>query len=112
VISNRRLREFWESRAADSPSAECDLTVWRKIAERADWSNFATLRKTFASADLVGNCVVFDVGNNRYRVIGRVNYAKGIVFVLMVMDHAEYDRGRWVNDCGCREPPPRRKKGK
>lgn len=41
-----------------------------------------------------------------------MNYAKGIVYILKVMDHAEYDRGRWVNDCGCREPPPKRKKGR
>ena len=60
----------------------------------------------------MGNCVVFDVGNNRYRLIGRVNYARGIVYVLTVMDHAEYDKGRWIGDCGCHEPPPKRKKGK
>ena len=112
VISNRRLREFWESRGADSLSAARDLSGWRKLTENADWQNFAALWQTFQSADLVGNCVVFDVGNNRYRLIGRVNYAKGIVYVLKVMDHAQYDKGRWIDDCGCHEPPPKRQKGK
>src|SRR5262245_40022430 len=101
VISRRRLREFWESRKGDSQVAERDLSAWYKLARRAAWDNFATMKQTFGSADRVGNCVVFDVGNNRFRLVGRVNYAKGIVYVLRVMDHAEYDRGLWVDDCGC-----------
>ena len=112
IISNRRLREYWESRGTDSRIAERDLSVWRKLTENADWTNVGALRQTFQSADLVGNGVVFDVGNNRYRLIGRVNYARGIVYVLKVMDHAEYEKGRWIDDCGCHEPPPKRKKGK
>jgi hypothetical protein len=38
--------------------------------------------------------------------------AKGIVYVLKVMDHAEYDKASWIDACGCYEPPPKRKKGK
>ena len=83
------------------------LSAWRKTTEHADWDNFFSLRQTFGSADQVGNCVVFDVGNNRFRLIGRVNYAKGIVYVLKVMDHLEYDRNTWVDDCGCHQPPPK-----
>jgi mRNA interferase HigB len=108
VISNRTLREFWKGRKTDSEIAERFLVGWRKVAEHADWSSFSSLKQTFGSADQVGNCVVFDVGNNRFRLIGRVNYARGIVYVLKVMDHAEYDKKRWVADCGCHSPPPKR----
>jgi mRNA interferase HigB len=108
VISKRRLREFWESRKQDSGIAERDLAVWYKLAKSAQWANFGALKQTFGSADQVGNCVVFDVGNNRYRVIGRINYARGILYVLGVMDHAEYDRRNWIEDCGCHKPPPKR----
>jgi hypothetical protein len=24
-----------------------------------------------------------------------------------VMDHAEYDKKRWVDECGCHNPPPK-----
>jgi hypothetical protein len=44
------------------------------------------------------------VGNNRFRLIGPVNFHKGILYVLKAMDHSEYDRGLWVTDCGCHEP--------
>jgi mRNA interferase HigB len=108
VISKRRLRQFWEVRKGDSAVAQRDLSAWHKLAKNAAWEHFAALRQTFGSADQVGNCVVFDVGNNRFRLIGRVNYAQGIVYVLRVMDHAEYDRQRWVEDCGCYKPPPQR----
>ena len=108
VISRRRLREFWQSRKGDAKVAVRNLSAWYKAARNAAWANFGVLRRTFGSADQVGNCVVFDMGNNRFRLIGRVNYARGIVYVLRVMDHAEYDRQLWAEACGCHKPPPKR----
>lgn len=108
IISKRRLREFWEARKNDSTIAERDLSTWHKTTKNGDWANFASLRQTFGSADQVGNCVVFDVGNNRFRLIGRVRYEKGIVYVLRVMDHQEYDKQLWVESCGCHKSPPTR----
>jgi mRNA interferase HigB len=107
IISRRRLREFWKSRKHDEQIAERDLSAWYKLAKHAEWNNFGALRQTFGSADQVGNCVVFDVGNNRFRVIGRVKYNKGILYVLRVMDHREYDKMIWIEDCGCHQPPPK-----
>ena len=116
VIAKPRLRQFWESRTDGAERAERDLSAWYKAARDAEWANFAALRQTFGSADQVGNCVVFDVGNNRYRLIGRVKYARprvegalaaeGIIYVLKVMDHKEYDKNRWPDECGCHQLPP------
>lgn len=108
IISKKRLREFWEARKHGSEIAKRDLSTWYKIAKSAEWSNFAALKQTFGSADQVGDCIVFDVGNNRFRLIGRVRYGSGILYVLRVMDHAEYDKQRWVEDCGCYKPPPKK----
>ena len=107
VISKKRFREFWDQRKADAEQAERDLSTWYKIAKGADWGNFAALKQTFGSADQVGNCVVFDVGNNRFRLIGRVNYVAGRLYVLKVMDHQEYDKQNWIDNCGCHKPPPK-----
>lgn len=108
VITRRRLKEFWKSRKSDFETAESDLSAWYKLAMSAEWGNFGQLKETFGTADKVGNCVVFDVGNNRFRLIGRVNFAVGIIYVLKVMDHIEYDKSRWADDCGCHQPPPRK----
>ena len=108
IISKAALRGFWESRKQLSAIAERDLSTWHKLASRAAWSNFAMLKQTFGAADQVRNCVVFDAGNNRFRVIGRVNYNKGILYILKVMDHDEYDTSPWAEKCGCYDPPPQK----
>jgi mRNA interferase HigB len=108
VIAEKRLRQFWNSRKADSKIAERDLLAWYRMAKGDKWAHFGSLKQTFGSADQVGNCVVFDVGNNRFRLIGRVNYARGIIFVLKVMDHAEYDKRLWIDACGCHRAPPKK----
>lgn len=108
VISKRQLREFWESRKHDTEIAERDLSAWYKLVKAAEWSNFGALKQNFGSSDQVGNCVVFDVGNNRFRLIGHINYKKRIVYVLRVMDHSEYDKRHWIEGCGCHKPPPKR----
>ncbi len=112
VIAKSHLRRFWEARRGDAEVGERGLATWYKLAEHADWANFGALKQTFGSADQVGNCVVFDVGNNRFRLIGRVFYASGRLYVLKVMDHEEYDKNRWIDECGCHEPPPKKASSK
>jgi mRNA-degrading endonuclease HigB of HigAB toxin-antitoxin module len=75
--------------------------------KNANWKEFKSLKQTFGSADQVGNCVAFDVGNNRYRLIGRISYRYGMLYVLKVMDHKEYDKGLRIERCGCNTPPPK-----
>lgn len=108
VISHKRLKDFWED-PKNPQDARRYLTVWYKLTLAATWHNFSDLRGTFASADQVGDCVVFDVGNNRYRLIGRVRYAKatlpGVVYVLKVLNHDEYADNDWPDECGCHKPP-------
>ena len=79
VISQRRLMQFWA---------------------------LPGLKGTFANASLVGTCVVFNVGGNKGRLVARVLDPSQKVFVLKVMTHAEYDEGKWKEECGCFEPSP------
>lgn len=104
VVSLKRLRDFW----AAHPRSEVPLRAWHAQASAADWKTFADLRTTFPSADLVGNCTVFNIGGNRFRLIGRVFFASHKVYVLRVMTHAEYDREDWAEQCGCHQGPPDR----
>lgn len=112
VISRKTLRRFWENpkRPKDVKSL---LTAWYKAVLFANWRHFADLRQTFNSSDRVGDCIMFNVGGNKYRVIGRVRYSKagipGVVYVLSIMTHPEYDENAWPDECGCFEPPPAKK---
>ena len=101
VVSPKRLKEFWEVH----PDAETSLRVWNKSVERAAWTNFMELRAVFLHADAVGSCVVFNISGNKYRLMGRVRYAKdefrGRVYVRFVLTHKEYETGKWKEDCDC-----------
>ena len=91
VISRRALAEFWNRPA--HRDAEVPLRAWFKEAERDSWTTPADIKARFASASVLkSGRVVFNVGGNKYRLVVRVNYAVGVVFVRFVGTHAEYDR--------------------
>lgn len=109
VIAKSRLRQFWEIPAhADS---EQPLLAWYTHVDHKsiDWQNWAQVRASYRSADLVGTCVVFNIGGNKYRLITRVNYRSHVVYVLKVMTHEEYDKDQWKDECDCFTPPPQKK---
>ena len=99
VISQKKLREFWEQ----YPDAEEPLRAWHRIVEKATWQNFADVRAAFPSADLVGHrdeghWIVFNVGGNKFRLVVIVFFQHGRIYVRHVLTHAEYDRGTWRED--------------
>lgn len=95
VISRKRLREFW----AVHTDAESPLKAWNAITRAAVWESFADLRRTYPSADPVGRCTVFNIGGNKYRLIAAIHFNRGKVYVRRVLTHAEYDRGKWKDEC-------------
>jgi len=97
VISRRALREF----AKRQPDAAPALDVWFKLASKAYWRNLDDVKTVFPHADLAGDCTVFNVGGNKYRVVTIIIYAVQRIYIRFVMTHAEYDKGRWKHDCGC-----------
>jgi mRNA interferase HigB len=107
IISKSRLRMFWLSGHAD---AEGPLRAWyTHVRSRVvAWESFAGVKATFATASLVGSCVVFNIGGNKYRLVTRVLYPSQKVFILKVMTHAEYDQDKWKQECGCFQPPDRK----
>ena len=93
IISRKALRTFWEEHPEEV------LNDWYRKAKRISPGNFAELRQTFASADIFGDCVVFDVGGNNYRVITHLHFRGQRLYIRAVLTHAEYDRDKWKNDC-------------
>jgi hypothetical protein len=49
-------------------------------------------------ADHVGRFTVFNVGGNKYHLIGAIHYNRGKVYVRHVLTHKEYDRGHGKDD--------------
>ena len=96
VISQKKLREFW----SDHQDAEEPLRAWYKTATRADWRDFGEVRRTCSnSVDRVGNCTVFNIGGNKYRLVASIKFQTRKIFLLHALTHKEYDIGRWKRDC-------------
>lgn len=96
IIKTSMLKEFWQAHG----EAEASLRTWSQQTKAAQWRNFAELRGTFPSADPVtvasGRAVVvFNIARNRYRLIAAVHYNTQIVYTLMILTHADYDRNAW-----------------
>src|SRR5688572_19138851 len=95
-IANYGLVEkFTKKHARSRPS----LDIWYQAALKARWSNFDDVRQTFRSADVYGDCVIFDIAGNRYRLIALIRYDLEQVTIEKVLTHAEYDRDNWKKHC-------------
>ena len=108
VISKSRLRQFWE--LPGRGDAEGPLRAWHTHVNHlsVQWYSWADVKNSFASASIVGNCIVFNIGGNKYRLITRILYPSQKVFILLVLTHEEYDRNLWKQSCGCFSDPPSR----
>lgn len=89
VISRKTLKDFWE-RHADSEQA---LKAWFHETRAARWKSFTDIKARHRTADaLPGNRIVFNLKGNTYRLIVRLHYNTGIVFIRFIGTHAEYDK--------------------
>ena len=72
--------------------AEQPLQSWYATAAKADGSSPSDVNTAYRSASLVGNDrVVFNIGENRYRLIVRFDDPHRIGFVRLAGIHSEYD---------------------
>lgn len=96
VISRKKLKEFWDK----DEIAKLPLSDWYKKLSKFKGSNLPQLKESFPSVDVVGKCIVFDVGGNKYRVITKVFFENQVVLVRFVLTHKQYDANKWYGDCG------------
>ncbi len=91
VIDRKRLRQA-ERKHGDLVGP---LGTWFKVARKARWKNIEEVRKTYPKTDPVGPYTVFNIKGNSYRLIAKIEYGKGMIFIKSVLTHAEYDEGDW-----------------
>jgi mRNA interferase HigB len=95
VISRKALVEF----VRIQPKGAEPLDNWYRRTKRATWKNIAELRIDYPHADLVGSCIVFNIGGNKYRLIAKIKFQKQTVYIRFVLTHREYNKEGWRNDC-------------
>lgn len=89
VISKKILREFWES----NPDAEQQLKTWYKEASKAKWESPQDIKSAYAKASVLKTGrVIFDICGNSYRLIVKINYLRGWVFIRFIGTHDDYNK--------------------
>lgn len=99
IVTFKRLRDY----AAAYPEAGPSLDRWERTVREAQWRTPADLKRSFNNVDPVqvksGRTVyVFNIQRNEHRLIAAIHFNTGMVYVLRIMTHKEYDRERWKDE--------------
>ena len=89
VIALKTLRDFWKRHE----DAEQPLKAWYKEVMETRWLEPNDIKARYPSADIIsGNRIVFNIKGNTYRLIVKIHYNTGIVFIRFVGTHGQYDK--------------------
>ena len=89
VITFRKILEF----SILYVDADVALREWYKKTQKADWSCFADIKKSFNSVDSVGNSrYVFNIKGNNYRLVAIVLFKMKTVYSRHIGTHRDYER--------------------
>ena len=100
IVTRRHLNEA----TARYRDAANEIGAWVSIVESVRWHNFAEVRNWFMDADNVDGYVIFNVRQNRYRLVTVIHYARttremrteGHVYIRSFLTHREYEqRSNW-----------------
>lgn len=94
VIGKNGLMEIAKGKRVNSETIS-ELSDWYRVAHSAAWKNLMDARKDFGDADQVGSVLIFNIRNNRYRLITFVVFGKQKLYVKALLTHKEYDREEW-----------------
>ena len=81
------------------PDAAKEIMAWHKIAKAARWRNFLEVRQVFKDADHVKGYVIFNIRQNRYRLVTIIHYSRqkddriteGHIYIRSFLTHKQYD---------------------
>ncbi len=69
------------------------LDAWFALASRAEWKSSAEVKAMFRTASIISReRAVFNIKGNDYRLVVAVDYSHGVILILWIGTHAEYDR--------------------
>jgi mRNA interferase HigB len=100
IVTRKYLREAMER----YPDAANEIKAWVGIVEAVRWRNVTEVRGMFKDADAVDGYVIFNIRQNRYRLITVVHFSRttgkkqteGHVYIRSFLKHKEYDnRSNW-----------------
>jgi mRNA interferase HigB len=91
IISQKRIVEAKQK----FPFAKTALDGWYRLAKANDFQNHAELKAVFGTVDKVGHFFVFDIGENKYRLIAIIHFNRKKIYIRHILTHGEYDENKW-----------------
>ena len=99
IVTRKHLNDA----AKQYPDAANEIGAWATIVKEVRWHNFLEVRNTFKDADNVKGYVIFNIRQNRSRLITVIHYAKtdkvrrtlGHVYIRSFLTHEEYNPANW-----------------
>ena len=89
IISRKTLINYW----GKYPETEHSLKSWYDEALNATWASPNELKKNYSNASkLTNKRVVFNIKGNKHRLVTDIEYRIGIVFIVWLGTHNEYDK--------------------
>src|SRR5271169_2538726 len=74
-------------------AVQSQLDAWYALVTRAAWNSSADLKRFHPSASILSaDRVVFNIKGNVFRLVERVDYRFGVVLILWLGTHGEYNR--------------------
>lgn len=91
IISRKALRDFWDNpKYMDS---EQPLKAWYDEVLNATWKTPSEIKAQYKNASILKDSrVVFNIHGNTYRLIIKVHYRFGVVYIRFIGTHKEYDK--------------------
>lgn len=91
VISKKKLTSFWN--IPQYQDAEEPLKAWYAEIRAANWCTPADVKEKYGSASILKDSrVVFNIAGNKYRLVVKIHYNTGIVYIRLIDTHTEYDK--------------------
>lgn len=89
IISRNTLIQYWEK----FPDVEQPLKSWFDEVRIASWTSPSELKRQYRNASIISDKrVVFNIKGNYYRLVVDIEYKIGIVFIVWLGTHKEYDK--------------------
>jgi|SRR6056297_2642490 len=89
IVTFKRIQAFIKNHQ-DSKTA---LEEWYLKTTKAEWRNLSDIRRSFNSADYIGNNrFVFNIKGNNYRLVAIVIFSSQKVYIRFIGTHAGYEK--------------------
>jgi mRNA interferase HigB len=91
IIKEKTITQFYQN--SDYRQAKEPLKAWVFEVRKSCWSNTGELKAKYKNASVLGSKrVVFNIKGNAFRLIVDIEFKLGIVFIVWVGTHEEYNQ--------------------